>query len=261
MRKIMKGLIIAVIAVIGFVVTSCGDGNGSTTDPCKDGHDWNWIITTHPNFTTITEGEQTKTCNRCSETDGTQSYPILELGDTGPAGGKIIYIDPAGFEVTSTTAAFTTYTAYYLEAAPANAVGGTGAQTSMMWTTRLSEPYPNVTGTLFTIGSGRNNTALIIAAEKAAYPSDTYIYAALACDNYFVAGYETFNDWFLPSRNELNQLCLRQAYVGLSSSDRFWSSSQSQFNSSSAWHQNFASGWQDTHYKSFGYDVRPVRAF
>jgi len=45
-------------------------------------------------------------------------------------------------------------------------------------------PCPDVTGILDTIGSGRNNTALIIAAEKAAYPSDTYIYAASACDNF-----------------------------------------------------------------------------
>jgi len=177
------------------------------------------------------------------------------LGDTGPAGGKIIYIAPTGFTVTSTTTAFTTYTAYYLEAAPANAVGGTGVQTTMRWSTRSSSPFLSVTGTGQGIGSGRNNTALIIAAEKAAYPSDTYIYAALACDNYSVAD---FNDWFLPSRDELNQLYLRRTDVGIAS---IWCWSSSQFGIDFAWYQSFVNGDQAGLPKSYNTIVRPVRAF
>jgi len=33
---------------------------------------------------------------------------------------------------------------YYLEAAPVNAVGGTGVQTTMRWSTQLLSPYPSV---------------------------------------------------------------------------------------------------------------------
>ena len=125
----------------------------------------------------------------------------------------------------------------------------------MRWSTQTSG-FPNVTGTLLTIGSGRNNTALIIAAEKALYPSNTYIYAALACDNYSIAG---FNDWFLPSRDELNQLYHRRADFGLSSG-WCWSSSQSV--SHLAWSQSFSvTGTQSDNWKDSGVGVRAVRAF
>jgi len=194
-------------------------------------------------------------CDRSGCTGG-----IARLGDTGPAGGKIIYIAPTGFQVTSTTAAFTTYTAYYLEAAPANAVGGTtGEQTTMRWSTQTSSAlYPDVTGTLLTIGSGRNNTALIIAAETAAYPDNTYIYAALAANNYRATGFETFTDWFLPSRDELLQLYyLSSDFGGLLGF--FWSSSQA--NSNSAWMRNFINGNQSNGMKNVLNDVRAVRAF
>ena len=213
------------------------------------GHDGIWTVTN-----SIYPATSTGTCSRCSVTSR-----VTQIGDTGPAGGKIIYIAPTGFEVTSTTSAFTTYTAYYLEAAPANAVGGTGAQTTMRWSTRSSSPYPDVTGTLLTIGSGRNNTALIIAAEKAAHLSNTYIYAALACDNYSVAGY---NDWFLPSRDELNRLYSRRANVGVTFSGMNWFWSSSQGSIERAWFQSFDySGSQHDGGKTQPMNVRAVRAF
>ncbi|MCL2808489.1 MAG: DUF1566 domain-containing protein, partial [Treponema sp.] len=191
------------------------------------------------------------TCNRCTETDGTQPYPILALGATGPAGGKIIYVAPAGFTVTSTTPAFTTYTAYYIEAAPTDAG-------YMRWSTQSSSPYPDVAGTLLTIGSGRNNTALIIAAEQTAHPSNAYIYAALACKNYTSSGFESFNDWFLPSQDELNQLYLRRADFSITTG-WFWSSSQSSF--IFAWFQVFGNGNQTVSDKGANSDVRAIRAF
>ena len=219
-------------------------------------HNWNWIITTPPNFGTSTDGVETRTCTVCAETDGTRVYPILALGGTGPAGGKIIYIDTTGFEVTSTTAAFTTYTAYYLEAAPENAVGGTGMETTMRWTTRTTDPYPDLSATGLGIGSGRNNTALIIAAEKAAYPDDPYIYAALACDNY---SHADFSDWFMPSRDELNQFYLRRGDFDLTTGN-FWSSSQN--TGTGAWGHVFSSNYQGYFIKnSGGVTVRPIRAF
>ncbi|MCL2443840.1 MAG: DUF1566 domain-containing protein [Treponema sp.] len=173
------------------------------------------------------------------------------LGDTGPAGGKIFYIAPAGFNVTSTTTAFTTYTAHYLEAAPANVVSG-----RVRWSTSTSEPFPTVT-TGSGIGSGRNNTALIIAAEKAAYPSFSYS-AALACDEYINYFAPTYTDWFLPSRGELNILYLRRTDVGIASGT-FWSSSQRY--SSTAWNRDFGNGYEHDDYKGYTSIVRPVRAF
>ena len=199
-----------------------------------------------------------KVCIICGVSEPQLRY---KLGDTGPGGGKVFYIAdgkngrPLGFTVTSTTSAFNAYTAYYLEAAPANAIGGTGSQTTMRWSTRTDSPFPNVIGTLQTIGSGRNNTALIIAAEKATYPSDTYIYAALACDNYSNNGR---NDWFLPSREELHQLYLQRSLFGITSG-WFWSSSQD--GSGSAWLQYFDLGYQYDFDKFHNRNVRAVRAF
>ena len=228
----------------------CVITNPEAVVPALGQHNWNgWEI----NINSISK----KTCSRC---DGKING---EFGDTGPAGGKIIYISSAGFEVTSTTTAFTTYKAYYLEAAPENAIGGTGMQTTMGWSTRPSLPYLDVTGTGTGIGSGRNNTALIISAEKASYPSDTYIYAALACDNYVSAGDKTFTDWFLPSKDELNQLYTRRADLGLSSGI-FWSSSQSNTSINHAWLQSFVNGLDyggPKGYDSIRNDVRAVRAF
>ncbi|MCL2444302.1 MAG: DUF1566 domain-containing protein [Treponema sp.] len=275
--------IIAIIAIIGLSMVTC------STDPCEDGHTFpNW---TNPTCTVA--GNSVRTCLNCTETDTrTSGFALLEhsfgwqetrtgveietcqnagceesdirltlaLGDTGPAGGKIIYRASTGFTVKSTTIAFTTYTAYYLEAAPANAVGGTEVQTTMRWSTRTDSPYPDVTGTGLGIGSGRNNTALIITAEKAAYPSNTYIYAALACANYSVAG---FNDWFLPSRDELNAMYIARAapnnIAGLPTTGWLWSSSQSSV--SFAWAQLFESGYQGGLGKANDGSVRPVRAF
>jgi len=231
----------------------CGlEGNTETRSTVAAlGHAFafNWIVTqtTYP-------ATSSQACTRC---DASGTSRDTQIGDTGPAGGKIIYISSTGFTITSTTAVFTTYTAYYLEAALTNAVGGTGVQTTMRWSTRTSSPYPDVTGTLLTIGSGRNNTALIIAAEQADYPSDTYIYAALACKNYTSIGFESFNDWFLPSRDELEQLFLRRADFGLSSGS-FWSSSQEGI---FAWYRDFARVSQLYSGKHNVSNVRPIRAF
>jgi len=234
-------VMILLVVLIVSSLTSCGE--------CE--HLWK--------LEPLSGNEQTKVCTICGISGFMSQYKI---GDTGPGGGRIFYIAdgkngrPLSFTVTSTTSVFTTYTAYYLEAAPANARGGTGSQTTIRWSTRTVSPYPDVSGTLQTIGSGRNNTALIIAAEKAAHPSDTYIYAALACDNYTN---NSLNDWFLPSRDELNQLYLQRSLVGINS-DWFWSSSQSDV--SNTWRQFIGNnGYQGTTSKANDYYIRAVRAF
>jgi len=77
------------------------------------------------------------------------------------------------------------------------------------------------------------------------------------------------NDWFLPSRDELNQLYRYRAIVEISSSGWFWSSSQTDINF--AWGQSFVDGsrgsaskdsdfWNDGT-KIDGRSVRAVRAF
>jgi len=228
MKNIIKIAAIALIMTIAFA--ACEDD-----DPCDLGHDFNGIVSCTEEY----PATSVEVCTRCSEIGETRD---AQIGDTVPGGGIIFYIAdgeeerPLGFTVTSTTSAFETYTAYYLEAALENAVGGTGTQTMMRWSTQDGQPYPNVTGTLLTIGSGRNNTALIIETEKTVHPANTYIYAALACDNYST---ESADDWFLPSKDELHELYRQKSYFGLSTG-WFWSSSQAESNF--AWDRSFLYG-------------------
>jgi len=157
-------------------------------------------------------------------------YPTFKVGDIGPGGGYVFYDkgnNRGGWR--------------YLEAAPAN-IPNTSAWASAGFTTT------DITGTGTAIGSGRQNTILILAVDANAP-------AALACRNYSNNGY---NDWFLPSRDELNELYKQRALVGISSG-MFWSSSQS--NNVDAWLQYFSSGSQADGTKSDGTIVRAVRAF
>jgi hypothetical protein len=149
-------------------------------------------------------------------------------------------------------------TCHYLEASPANLTGGTGSQTSMRWSTATINPYPVTDGTLETIGSGKNNTAIIIAAESAAYPGNTYIYAARACRDYRGGGKD---DWFLPSRDELNELYKCKGTTGVPTTGYFWSSTQPGTNGIYAQAQNFANGSRSGDAKGYVNNLRAVRAF
>jgi len=188
----------------------------------------------------------------CKRTGCDHQY---ELGDTGPAGGIIFYVAPAGFTMTDDGSI-----AYYLEAAPANMA------TTLRWSTLTWQEYVDsgyndslwldIPGTE-TIGTGRENTALILVLDPTAP-------AALACKNYFAIGYESFNDWFLPSRDELNAMYIARAapnnVAGLpTTSDFFWSSSRNY--DGNAWLQRFDDGGQTYGNKSGGHYVRAVRAF
>ena len=176
-----------------------------------------------------------------------------DIGDTGPGGGKIFYVSPDGFTMTGIAG-----TCHYLEVSPGNLTGGTGSEATMKWSTATGIPYPATDGTLTTIGSGKNNTAIIIAAESAAYSGDTYIYAARACGEYTGGGKD---DWFLPSKDELNELYKAKGNAGIPTTDWFWSSSQYGNGDDYAWYQNFASGYQNNSIKNYGFNVRAVRAF
>ena len=107
------------------------------------------------------------------------------------------------------------------------------------------------------IGTGSQNTADILAGC-----SETNI-AAYLCDTLTLGGY---NDWFLPSKDELNKLyenigqgnALGLGNVGGFANPNYWSSTENDF--ISAWFQYFSSGLQYSNYK-YGFYVRAVRAF
>ena len=266
MKKVFKTLgIIAVIAIIGLGMVAC------KPDPCKNGHtfpDW-----TDPTCTV--DGNSERTCVNCTQKDTrttgfTAGHDHVEslickrdgcnhqysIGDTGPAGGIIFYVASNGFTMTDDGTI-----AHYLEAAPTNTA------IEFRWSTITWEEYKaseydssifiDIPGTGIAIGTGRKNTALILELDAAAP-------AALRCKNYFITGFESYNDWFLPSKDELSQLRLRRAIFGIPNNFIMWSSSQdNQYDDSygSAWSQSFGNGEQRDQDKVSEHYVHAIRAF
>ena len=70
-----------------------------------------------------------------------------------------------------------------------------------------------------------------------------------------------YDDWFLPSKDELNQM-YRNLYkkgIGGFSDLYYWSSSENGANY--AWAQHFLNGYQGFNNRNVNFRVRPVRAF
>jgi len=231
------------------------DEPGTTPYPIDpNNHDWNSTLET------ISEGVEVITCKRVG-CNGKKDYVFqYAIGDTGPADGIIIYVAdntdgrPDGITIqgyTGATGSFAEYTAYYLEAAPANASAST-----MRWSnTNVLIPNLSQNSTDTTdraIGRGRLNTAIIIEAHSTDTVDNNATKAAAAYTN------GEKDDWFLPSREELNQMYIQRSHVGITTAF-FWSSSQ--YNNNSAWLQNFDNGLQDYYNKSNIRYVRAIRAF
>jgi hypothetical protein len=179
------------------------------------------------------------------------------LRDIGPAGGFIFYINPNavmdGWK--------------YLEAAPQ----------STEWTNKFWGKKGTLIG-LFgktAIGTGKNNTALIVAVLNEP-PADSDR-AAQLCDALSFGGY---NDWFLPSKDELYEMCWvlhsrryfsyaaqdNPAYGtdrvgGFTDSGSYWSSSENSTTGNGAWCQRFDTGQQVQSLKDLYSQVRAVRSF
>lgn len=109
-----------------------------------------------------------------------------------------------------------------------------------------------ISGTSTSIGTGAANTAKIISVC-----SEESI-AAKLCDNYSYSGY---TDWFLPSKDELNELYLvKNEIPNLDVYNNYWSSSQNM--PETAWCQFFLNGTQSgVGEKDQLYKVRPIRVY
>jgi hypothetical protein len=101
------------------------------------------------------------------------------------------------------------------------------------------------------IGTGNQNTIDILNG------CTTPGIAAHICDTLTLGGY---NDWFLPSKDELNEMYLNKAAIGgFANFQYYWSSTE--YNILNAWIQGFDDGYQNYASKNFNYYVRAVRAF
>ena len=202
---------------------------------------------------------------------GSNGTTLCAVGEQGPGGGTIVYVD--------STNEMPMYD--YLEVAPADASAGVAWSTSTAKcgtdaTTSCQSSYLSDAGSslgYIGLGTGRAATAAIVARHDAGgVPKTTY--AAGIADNYTTA---TASDWFLPSKDELNEVCKYARNTSqLAGADTvctggsaptlrgfalggYWSSSE--LGASGAWLQFFNNGSQDDGGKASTYYVRPVRAF
>ena len=170
-----------------------------------------------------------------------------QVGDTGPGGGVVYYINLSGF---SEAGAPCGSSCHYLEAAPAN--WHSGGERGITWSTGSNQSA--MTGALGTvIGTGYQNS-LDIVAQTGNLAASSAAVAARA----YTGGSK--NDWFLPSKDELAQLYAQKTIVGGFVGDGYWSSTE--FDSTDAWYQ-LSSGVFQSNYGDKGDTgyVRPVRAF
>ena len=115
-----------------------------------------------------------------------------EVGETGPGGGTVFYVHPSGG--TFTCGATLESSCKYLEASPFS------GQVARTWSTGANQSL-EVSGAEATgIGSGYQNTVDIV--NQAGNVSDTS--AAVYANSYSNNG---TSDWYLPSYDELNQMC------------------------------------------------------
>ena len=207
---------------------------------------------------------------------GPNGTTLCAVGVQGPGGGTIVYVDSTneipGYD--------------YLEIAPAD------ASTGVVWSTNTANCGParstscrtsfvSDAGTALSyvgLGTGRAATATIVARLDA-FGVSKALYAAGVADAYTtVTTTATVSDWFLPSKDELNEVCkyarntgqaagastvctggaLRTGVGGFSDGG-YWSSSE--FDGSTACGQDFDSGFQGSSTETNAFYVRPVRAF
>jgi hypothetical protein len=187
----------------------------------------------------------------------TVSAVVYTVGDTGPGGGKIFYVAATPFACGPTGELMCTY----LEAAPS--VWNTGSEPTRTWAQVNLQGLvvSPETATATAIGWGYRNTRAIVLQGN----TNTAASAAALADSYNVTVSNVlYDDWFLPSKDELNALYLQRALVGgfVESNNDYWSSSENtELSPPRAWYQVFSDGYQDRAGKYATAYVRPIRAF
>ena len=156
-----------------------------------------------------------------------------KIGDRGPGGGWIIFVDSD-----NEYPAFT-----YLEAAPRDAAN------RVSWCDAMNISIPGASD--LGLGQGQSNTQAMLAVCTRG--------AANAARAY--RGPKGKSDWYLPSLSELrlmNKWFAEQGRGGFRY-EKYWSSSE--FSSTDAWQEHFDYDSHDYEEKGVSLRVRPIRAF
>ena len=164
------------------------------------------------------------------------TIPLYTIGDTA-LGGKIAYILQRG------DSGYDANIQHGLVAAISD-------QTSAI---RWHNGTNKITGAKgVVIGTGFANTNSNISAQGETSTS----YAAGLARAYNGGGYD---DWFLPSKDELNKLYINKVIIGGFVNNNYWSSSEKDFEF--AYKLNFTNGDQNANNKVNTFYVRAIRAF
>jgi hypothetical protein len=170
-------------------------------------------------------------------------------GDTGPAGGLIVYVIKDGFALSNGYSAACSTNCNYLEAQPSALSSGYPWCVGPGATAILSP------GTGGAIGTGYSNTQTM--ATFSSYCSSGAASAALAST---VGGY---TDWFVPSQSELDALATNWNWPNHGNTPNYWTSSQTG-TKGYAWSGSVGGGagcCHDNTPVSYDYSVWPMRAF
>jgi len=117
----------------------------------------------------------------------------------------------------------------------------------IMWNKR---EYKEIKKSGTRIGTGLSNTMAIIESQGSGD------YAAKICFDLVIDGY---NDWFLPSIDELSKLYINRQIIGGFSNNYYWSSSQ--YGHNTAQNLHFEDGAKGNNYRIQQLCVRAVRTF
>lgn len=159
---------------------------------------------------------------------------IYKIGDRGPGGGFVFYdkgVFSNGWR--------------YLEA----------ASEEFEFSTEWGTFGKNVAGTEFSIGNGKRNSQIILMVLKKSAETGKAVQRAADITS------DALNDWFLPSKDELNLMYtnLKKNNLANFKNTEYWSSSQ--LSENWAWCQSFKDGKQLSNQKNGNCYIRPIRAF
>jgi len=126
----------------------------------------------------------------------------------------------------------------------------TGGDTQLTWVNGAGSG-----GTSLDYGTGQANTNAMMGQDG--YTGG----AAKVCDDYINTdtGTGVYEDWFLPSKDELNKLYLNKDKIGGFVATYYWSSSE--YDANNAWIHSFSNGYKGDYYKDWVSLVRAARAF
>jgi len=213
---------------------------------------------TAPPQSTTSAGSLTPT--NVATTITARAFPY-KVGDVGPGGGLIFFVD--------TLSQFDGFT--YLEAAPADISATAWASSTAGCFDSSNVATSCLVGSVYSasqadssridaakMGQGSSNTALIKTRNSSGSLLDSTGFAAGSADAYI---YGTTSDWYLPSINELGLMHsnLKARGLGNFQDTYYWSSTE--FGSSSAWYILFGPGYFNNISKSFAFLIRPIRSF